>query len=80
MSTTTLEQTAVETAEMIPGPVCVHHWVIASPNGEMSAGRCKICGAEREFPNSAEDALWERDVPQSRWTGRGELPPPAEGY
>ncbi|MBF6601214.1 MAG: hypothetical protein IVW36_11965 [Dehalococcoidia bacterium] len=56
------------------GAVCAHHWVIASPNGETSRGRCKRCGTEKEFPNSAEDGLWERDVPQSRWTGRSELP------
>ena len=54
------------------GPVCAHHWVIASPNGEMSMGRCKVCGTEKEFPNSADDYLWERSVPQSRWTGRSE--------
>ena len=49
-----------------------HHWVIATPDGAMSRGVCKICGLEKEFPNSAEDGLWERDVPQSRWTGRSE--------
>ncbi len=54
--------------------VCAHHWVIATPNGETSHGRCKRCGLEKEFPNSAEDGLWERDVPQSRWTGRAEQP------
>jgi hypothetical protein len=51
---------------------CAHHWLIESPNGAMSLGRCKLCGAEKEFPNSAEDRLWERDIPQSRWTGRGD--------
>jgi hypothetical protein len=51
---------------------CAHHWLIESPNGAMSRGRCKLCGAEKEFPNSAEDRLWERDIPQSRWTGRAE--------
>ena len=55
--------------------VCAHHWVIASPNGATSAGRCKRCGLEKEFPNSAEDGLWERDVPQSRWTGRADPAP-----
>ena len=49
-----------------------HHWVIASPNGAMSQGVCKRCGLEKEFPNSAEDGLWERDVPQSPWTGRAD--------
>lgn len=53
-------------------PVCAHRWRIESPNGAMSMGVCRICGAEKEFPNSAEDYLWERSVPQSRWTGRAE--------
>ncbi len=59
-------------AEAVEGPTCAHHWVIASPDGEMSVGRCKVCGTEKEFPNSADDYLWERSVPQSRWTGRAE--------
>lgn len=62
------------------GPTCVHHWVIASPDGEMSVGRCKVCGVEKEFPNSAEDYLWERSVPQSRWTGRAESTGGNAGY
>jgi hypothetical protein len=59
---------------------CVHRWVIASPNGETSIGRCKLCGLEREFPNSADDYLWERSVPQSRWTGRADSGPGPDGY
>jgi hypothetical protein len=66
-------------AEVI-GPVCVHRWVIESPNGETSHGRCRHCGAEKEFPNAAEDGLWERNVPQSRWTGRSDWKPQESGY
>ena len=62
------------------GPVCVHRWVIESPNGETSRGRCRYCGAEKEFPNAAEDGLWERNVPQSRWTGRSDWKPQDSGY
>ena len=61
-------------------PSCAHHWLIESPNGAMSRGVCKICGLEKEFPNSAEDFLWERDVPQSRWTGRTDYKPNADGF
>lgn len=49
-----------------------HHWVIASPHGEYSLGTCKICGKSKKFPNSADDNLWQRNVPQSRWTGRSD--------
>ena len=62
-------------APLAPGekPACRHRWVLESPSGAMSLGKCRVCGAEKEFPNSAEDYLWERDVPQSRWTGRSEV-------
>lgn len=66
--------------EVVTAPSCAHHWVIASPNGEMSTGRCKVCGAEKEFPNSAEDYLWERSVPQSRWTGRSDAKSFNDGF
>ena len=42
-------------------PQCKHHWVIESPQGATSAGRCKVCGEIREFRNSAADTLWEGD-------------------
>ena len=56
MITQTIEQ--VEEQEQ---PQCRHHWVIESPHGATSAGRCKICGQAREFRNSAADTLWEGD-------------------
>jgi hypothetical protein len=71
---------AVVEMELVAAPTCAHHWVIASPNGEMSLGRCKVCGAEKEFPNSAEDYLWERSVPQSRWTGRSDAKSFNDGF
>jgi len=61
-------------------PTCIHRWVIETPNGEMSRGVCRYCGAEKEFPNAAEDGLWERNVPQSRWTGRTEYSAGGHGY
>jgi hypothetical protein len=42
-------------------PVCRHHWLIESPHGATSMGRCKACGEVREFRNSAADTLWEGD-------------------
>ena len=42
-------------------PTCQHHWLIESPSGATSKGRCKRCGEEREFRNSASDHLWEDD-------------------
>ena len=37
------------------GRPCEHHWVLDSPSGSFSKGTCRICGEERDFPNSAED-------------------------
>jgi hypothetical protein len=42
-------------------PVCRHHWVIDSPHGATSMGRCKVCSEVREFRNSAADTVWEGD-------------------
>lgn len=40
---------------------CVHHWLIDTPRGSMSSGRCKRCGEVREFRNSATDYIWDDD-------------------
>jgi hypothetical protein len=53
--------------------VCRHHWVIDTPNGALSGGRCKRCGETREFRNSNEDLMWDSDsfsLNGSRYRGR----------
>ncbi len=55
-----VQERPVEQVE-IGVPTCQHHWVIDSPRGAMSEGRCKRCGELREFRNSANDHLWEND-------------------
>ena len=48
---------------------CRHYWLIESPNGPISRGTCKFCGAEKDFHNSPpEFMLYKRD------TGNSELP------
>lgn len=47
-------------------PTCQHHWIIESPSGPTSMGRCRLCGAERRFTNSAEGPLREDDLPALR--------------
>lgn len=42
-------------------PSCRHHWLIESPHGATSMGRCKRCGEVKAFRNSATDTLWEGD-------------------
>ncbi len=33
---------------------CVHHWVLAPPDGPISKGECRRCGKERDFENYIE--------------------------
>lgn len=55
---------------------CRHHWVIESPHGATSLGKCKKCDEVREFRNSASDTLWEGDPMASagRMAGGGNRP------
>jgi hypothetical protein len=50
---------------------CRHHWLIESPHGPTSMGICKLCGAQKEFSNSATDFLWEdeplSELSHGRW-------------
>ena len=58
--TSVIEERLETTAEAV-APTCQHHWLIETPRGAMSPGRCKRCGEQREFRNSASDHLWEDD-------------------
>jgi hypothetical protein len=49
---------------------CRHHWVIETPRGALSNGRCKLCGEEREFRNSANDYIWDDDSSSRSGYGR----------
>ena len=40
---------------------CRHYWVIESPEGPVSIGRCKNCGAVKEFQNYAPISTWSDD-------------------
>ena len=76
-----IEDTAVlapeETREEVDQ--CTHHWVIDSPNGPVSRGVCKICGAEHGFRNYAENApYWENDEARSERVAAGVAPPASD--
>lgn len=55
------------TAEAAPvdAGTCRHHWLIESPRGALSTGRCKLCGEQREFRNSSSDYIWDDDSSSS---------------
>ena len=63
------EQATLEAVEENT-PQCRHHWIIETPRGAISQGHCKVCGASKEFFNSAPGAMWENDTSLSdhgRW-------------
>jgi hypothetical protein len=33
---------------------CVHHWILGSPTEDIVPGRCKLCGAVRDYPATLE--------------------------
>jgi hypothetical protein len=39
-------------AETVP---CTHRWVLGQPNQGIVPGRCRHCGAEREYPAVLDD-------------------------
>jgi hypothetical protein len=41
---------------------CRHHWVIGTPSGPTSEGRCKLCGTTRSFHNVFEDVIQPRET------------------
>ncbi len=78
--TTVIEKRRLaETPVEADAPVCQHHWLIETPQGATSRGRCKRCGEEREFRNSATDHLWEDESGSgyNAWRGvRASTPKP----
>lgn len=49
--------------------VCAHYWVIDSPDGPVSRGVCKHCGAAKEFHNSiSSSGIWS-SASKSRASG-----------
>ncbi len=45
--------------EMVDGvapPTCHHFWVIAAASGPTSKGKCKRCGATKDFYNAFPEA------------------------
>jgi hypothetical protein len=48
-----------QASETVAETECRHHWLIETPHGATSMGMCKLCGAQKEFRNSAYDRLWE---------------------
>jgi len=67
----TEEKRPIEVTAVVEGPTCQHHWLIETPRGSTSTGRCKVCGEQRDFRNSATDHLWEGESGNSYNAWRG---------
>lgn len=37
--------------------VCIHHFLLESPDGPTSVGVCKRCGVQREFTNATPEDI-----------------------
>jgi hypothetical protein len=55
-----MEKPGTGATAVLEAPTCQHHWIIDTPRGALSAGRCKRCGEIREFKNSTE-YVWDDD-------------------
>ena len=51
MTVDTLANPEEAVTEKQPKEQCTHYWLIDPPDGPISKGVCKICGAERDFTN-----------------------------
>lgn len=54
---------------------CKHLWIIESPNGPTSIGKCKLCGEQNEFRNSVPVSGWDRvsDAQRGKRSGQGKI-------
>jgi len=61
MSPKTLVKPKNTKAESADDEPCIHHWIIDPPDGQISMGRCKRCGQEREFYNYVACSQWDNE-------------------
>jgi len=41
---------------------CVHYWLIEPPEGPVSMGVCRLCGARQEFKNFSPYSTWDNET------------------
>lgn len=71
MAKTEVKERKVKAVAPVDVGSCRHHWIIESPRGTLSDGRCKLCGEERQFRNSTSDYIWDDDSSSSGFRSLG---------
>ena len=54
---------------------CVHHWILETPEGLITIGRCKKCRKKQEFPTHLKWEAYPKAInsdPRRRRTNVGE--------
>jgi hypothetical protein len=51
-----------------------HYWIIEDATGPVSKGRCKFCGAEKDFRNFLQDCLMPSGETHFERAGPGSYP------
>lgn len=76
MGKTAVKERREEAKAPVQTDECRHHWIIETPRGATSDGRCKVCGETREFRNSTTDYVWDDDSSSGygSWTGVRKTP------
>jgi hypothetical protein len=46
--------------------VCVHHWHLGAPTGEVTHARCKLCGALRDFNEHGRSGSYNSRLRRTR--------------
>ena len=52
-----------------------HRWLVETPHGPTSRGKCKNCGASKQFLNFSEEILWDtpgNNIPGMHRRNRGQ--------
>ena len=45
---------------------CKHRWLLEAPVGELTQGRCRLCGASKEFAERWRTGSYNSRLPRGR--------------
>ena len=68
-----MAQVVVTSEVGVHAQACRHHWLIETPSGPVSQGRCRRCHQVRQFENHIENSPKEEESSQGRVAGQRAL-------